>query len=280
MVNFKEYITKYIGEEKAKRDGVQWREKHENHTHICKDIKYNFLNGQVPVYCDLKGSRCKGKKIHYHRWSKCLTSSQVMCISFFKKFFEVDENLLLELLKQCGLKIDSSVYIRNAIFEYEPDSIEKTNFDFYLELSNNHSISFEIKYTEQEFGGISISKEDPEKYVRKWNSIYKKMVDECPYFVEKEQCQQNVFYQQYQISRNIAHAKNEGDIVVFLTPRENQNLDKGRKYIEEFNNENIVNLYWEDVLEKLDQMIEDSQELKVYYNKFRNKYYWFNIMDN
>lgn len=275
MNHFKEYVTKNIGVEKEKREGNQWQEKHNKHTHICKNLHYNFLDGQVPMYCDLKGTKSKGNKIHYHRWAKCLTSSQVMCISFFKKFFDGNEKLLLELFRQCGLRIDPQCSVKNAVFEYEPDALERTNFDFYLELSNGQKISFEVKYAEQEFGGTSVSKEEPDKYEKKWELIYKDMVEKCPYFVDETKCQADAFYRHYQISRNIVHAKSANDIVVFLTPRQNQKLDVGRRYIDDFMNENIVNLYWEEVLDKLLFLVEGNKALESYYGEFITKYFWF-----
>ena len=71
-------------------------------------------------------------------------------------------------------------------------------------LKDKTHISFEIKYTELEFGGISPDKNSLGKYQRKFN-------------------------------RNICYVK-AGDIVLFLTPRANYSagLVEGRNYIYSF----------------------------------------------
>lgn len=95
------------------------------------------------------------------------------------------------------------------------------------------------------------------------------MVMENPYI----QCNEDAFYTNYQINRNIAYVK-EGDSVIFLTPKANnaQGMEKGRKYIDNLKNCNICNLYWEEIVEALLEMVKNLPELHDYYMKFYNKY--------
>lgn len=178
----------------------------------------------------------------------------------------------MKTLKAVGVPITSEK-IKYAVFEYEPDSKEKTNFDFFLVLDNSVHVSFEIKYTESEFGGISSDKKDPDKYARKWTEVYRKMVQECPYI----SCNEQEFYAKchYQINRNICFAK-DGDIVLFLTPKANDavNLVEGREYIDSYTSHkpNIRNIYWEDVINALMKLIADEPELLDYYSRFKEKY--------
>lgn len=238
--------------------------------HICHSLEYNFIDGKYPVKCNVKGNLYE-KNIKYHQYALHLNSSQVMCISFFKKFFEKSEyeNILLDVFRNAGIEISSDTGIEDAIFEYEPNPSEKTNFDFYIVLTNDKKISMEIKYTEAEFGGISPDEKEPDKYHNKWKNIYQTMVMENPYI----QCDEDDFYMNYQINRNIVYAK-EGDSVIFLTPKANnaQGMENGRKYIDGLKNCNICNLYWEEIVEALLETVKNLPELNDYYMKFYHKY--------
>lgn len=247
----------------------KWQGK--SYPHILADIKTNFIDGDSPKFCSVKGNLTEAE-IKYHQGATHMNSSQVVCISYFKKFFERAEyeKFLLNILRDAGISIDSLDEMESAAFEYEPCSEERTNFDFYLVLKSGKRISFEIKYTEAEFGGISPDKDDPCKYDRKWDAIYKGMVEKSAYLtVDKD-----AFYKpHYQVNRNIVYAA-EGDYVVFLTPRANDArlLEEGRKYIDGMNNPNILNVYWEDIMKSTLDRVQGCSELKEYFTKFYQKY--------
>lgn len=241
--------------------------------HIYKNKKYNFIDEKYPEKCDVKGNYFgETKKIDYHKGASHLNSSQTMCINFFNKFFEKDDwnDILLKTLEAVKVPV-SGKKIKYAIFEYVPDEKERTNFDFYMVLDNNVCVSFEVKYTEADFGGISEDKRYPDRYKRKWTNVYEEKVRECPYL----NCDEKGFYEEYQINRNICFAK-EGDIVLFLTPRANdaKGILKGRKYIDSYTNgnSNIMNIYWEDVVNALMELSANEPELMDYYGKFKKKY--------
>lgn len=267
---FSKRIQRIMGEKAPKElTGGTWHGT--AYHHIYLDKKYNFIDGRYPTLCDIKGDLFKGHEIKYHDGAAHLNSSQVVCISFFKKFFEKDdwEHYLVETLKNVGVPL-SSEKIEYAIFEYEPDSKERTNFDFYMVMSDGSRVSMEIKFTEAEFGGISPDKNDPDKYSRKWVDIYNDMVSHSPYL----SCMEEDFYKNYQVNRNIGPAREE-DVVLFLTPRANdaKALIEGRKYIDSFTEKypNIRNIYWEDIVAELMQLISDP-ELVDYYSEFKKKY--------
>lgn len=297
----REQIVNTISDEKT---GREWRKGDGGRKHICLELRDNFIDQKFPEQCCIKGNLFK-ESIGYHIYSHSLNSSQVMCISFFKKFFENAEyeKYLVAALKECGLRIDNDVTVTDAIFEYVPDKKENTNFDFYMILSNEKYISFEIKYTEAEFGGIGKRKGDnPNKYGEKWENYYKTLVKNCPYLKNQEECDNGYkcienaklnskacektkecqiyrFYSHYQINRNISWAEKDTDIVVFLTPRENESLNKGRVYIEGFNNPNIKNLYWEDLIAIVLKHVEQDEDLRTYYTKFKKKYFDFEAFE-
>ncbi|QFJ53423.1 PGN_0703 family putative restriction endonuclease [Pseudobutyrivibrio xylanivorans] len=248
------------------------------YSHIYLKIEDNFIDGKEPIKCDLKGnlsgSDMKGK---YHVGANHVNSSQIMCMNFFKKFFEKTEweEYLLTALRKIGVQMGSN-QIENATFEFEPCHKEGTNFDFYMEMEDGSHISFEIKFTEPDFGGLNPDKNDPTKYDRKWKEIYSSLVDECPFL----NCSKDEFYgnprkKYYQINRNICYAR-KGDVVLFLTPKANNacGIDRGRNYIDSITEKypNIRNIYWEELVKALMAIIDDVPELRDYYLKFQKKY--------
>ena len=143
----------------------------------------------------------------------------------------------------------------------------------YLIFDDGKRISFECKYTETEFGGISSDKRDPnkynKKYNRKWDHIHKNLVaDSIFLFTDKKE-----FYRHYQINRNIVYA-DSGDYVLFLTPRANdaKGICDGRTYIDNMENQHIRNIYWEDMIQITLLTVAECEPLKDYYFKFKSKY--------
>ena len=274
MATFAKKVQKVMGSSATETiPRGEWRGV--KYDHIFSDLKSNFIDGMYPKKCSVKGD-LSDKDIKYHRGARHMNSSQVMCISFFKKFFEKPEyeKILLDVLKKSGVEIAPEEKIKAAIFEYEPSPKERTNFDFYMVLLSGKKISFEVKYTEPDFGGISPDKDDPDKYDRKWDQIYKDMVLKSPFLdIDKE-----AFYKNYQINRNIVYAASS-DHVLFLTPKANdeKGIAAGRSYIDQMHCPNIKNLYWEDIAEKTMEAARDHQELFEYYLKFFDKYIKFLI---
>ncbi len=243
------------------------------HTHILKNRIDNFIDKKEQVKCDIKGELFgAGKKIDYHSGATHLNSSQVMCISFFKKFFEKGqwEDILIKLLKDCGVPITGKS-IKEAVFEYIPYYRERTNFDFYLVLDDGSHMSMEIKYTETEFGKVVLNPKNMETYSKKWTNVYLPMVEKSPYL----DCSMEEFYENFQINRNVCYAS-KGDYVVFLTPKENDapRLVEGRKYIDSLTrvNPRIKNIYWKEFVDKLMPLIKNEPNLLDYYQKFKEKY--------
>lgn len=299
-----EYGTNIYAEEVKKRL-IEVADKGEikSGSHVCKDLKDNFIDEVKLENSVVKGDK-SDEKIKYHEYATSLNSSQVMCVNFFKKFFgdKAYEGILIEILKYSGLNI-SGTEITKAVFEYRPDEEKKenTNLDFFIEMKDGQRISFEVKFTEPGFGGISKVNKDGNKdrYANSWKDNYSRLIRLCPYYPSDLSCDKNCvctengvlnnsceksdscgiyeFFKHYQINRNIVYARKNNDIVVFLTPRENFFINSGRKYIEEFaaqhNTKNIVNLYWEDVIEKAIELTAEYQELNDYMKELKNKYF-------
>lgn len=247
--------------------------------HIFKDLKDNFIDRKYPINKCLKGNLTQSQ-IKYH-YAEHLNSSQTMCISFFKKFFESEQNekLLAKILSIH--KIEVGEEFCDAIFEHIPYAKEGTNFDFYLKTTSGKQITWEVKFTESEFGGI---KKKADKYIDKYKKVYLPLLSDSNYKGNRKtsgNCDWEneeilEFYEYYQIRRNILYAK-KGDYVLFLTPRENTALDAERAYIEKFakqaGTDRIRNVYWEDLLKTTLEVVACVPELLDYYTKFKEKYF-------
>ena len=268
--------------------------------HIFKELKDNFIDESYPIKKCLKGNLTDAE-IKYH-YAEHLNSSQTMCIAYFKKFFETRENelLLAEILMMQGIDIAGCGGFTDAVFEHIPYAKEGTNFDFYLKLANGKQITWEIKFTESEFGVTTKNSGAKDKYITKYKQIYIPMSQNCAYYdncpdvycedykclnigvltdncCANDKCSIYKFYKYYQIRRNILYARDKGDYVLFLTPKENHALDDGRAYIEQYavdsSTDCIRNIYWEDVLETTLRVVSNEQELLDYYTKFKAKYF-------
>jgi len=221
----------------------------------------------------------KPSNIKMHQYYYHLNSSQIMCINFFEKI--LNTNYLLDLIKDIlELKIDENVTIKKAEFEKEINTKERTNFDFYIELSNGIKIFWEIKYTENGFGKIST--EGPqgfENYSEKFEKVYRDHLKESLYLKE---IGEKEFYKNYQINRNISYIKNKNEYVIFLIPFENETLLKQANAILYASNEskiykNVFLVDWRDIYNRLLNILKNtsSEDVKKHYDEFFKKYLSF-----
>lgn len=265
--------------------------------HVFRNLKDNFIDGEVQIKKCLKGNLTDAN-IKYH-YAEHMNSSQTMCISYFKKFFEKKEyeDLLSRILENQGINVEGDEFT-DAVFEYIPYAKEGTNFDFYLRRDTGQQITWEIKFTEREFGGTTKGGAN-DKYIEKYKCVYIPMLRQCTYYshsdvecndykclmtgvvtdncCEQDNCSIHEFYKYYQIRRNILYARNKGDYVLFLTPRENTALDKERTYIEQYaekwGTDCIRNIYWEELLKTTLEIVASVPDLFAYYLKFKEKYF-------
>jgi len=157
--------------------------------------------------------------IHFHQYFHHLNSSQALCINLF--FPLVFENKLNILSKVLSIPINEPV---EACFEKESQlekgNRRKTNFDFYIQLSDATKIYFEVKYTEEEFG---MAKDDGEHTI-KFKETYEPLL-ENNIFINKEYHNMSSFLSKYQIMRNLCHVADNSH-VVFVYPEENINIHR------------------------------------------------------
>lgn len=172
-------------------------------------------------------------KLHTH-WNH-LSSSQILCISYFAKFIN-NAKKLDEILTFLGIN-EKSEYGEFEVIAGE----EKTNVDFTIHLKNGKNVYFEIKYTEPEFGAVS-SSTDESKYRNYYNDCHKGV-----------QIDWDDYKKHYQIVRNVCLSEN-GNYTIFLLPRSNDSInicyEKGIRKINNFDKfkNSVKRIMWEDLL--------------------------------
>jgi hypothetical protein len=228
-------------------------------------------------------------------------SSPADCVRFALEGMKCSFDLVISGINRglnLGIDVSGANKFSDAVFEYIPYAKEGTNFDFYLKLDNDKQITLEIKFTEKDFGGTTGGGAS-DKYIAKYENVYIPMLRECAYYDfpdiycddyhclntgmltddcdARDKCSIYEFYKYYQIRRNILYARTKEDYVLFLTPRENHELDSGRAYIERYakkwGTDHIRNIYWEDLLETTLSVVFSVPELYDYYTKFKDKYF-------
>jgi hypothetical protein len=141
--------------------------------------------------------------------------------------------------------------IQGAMFEFIPNCVEGTNFDFMLPLQSLGRVYFELKYTENEFSKATAD----ERHLRKFRDVYKTKLTGR---FEESFCCVSRFLSNYQIMRNVWHLREDkDDIVIFLIPRANKALRRQESIIkscaiEPFRSR-IRIVYIEDLITALDR---------------------------
>ena len=208
------------------------------------------------------------QKIRLHSDFHHLNSSQALCFNLFFPLLTQDGHGLSHIVKALGL---TGVPVPGACFEFVPDSIEGTNFDFVIPLASGGRILFEVKYTETAFGS---AKEDDE-HRRKFQNVYYPRIAGR---FEPSFCAAGMFLKNYQILRNLWHLDlASDDTAVFLFPRANRSLARTEAtlrscLLESFHSRAIV-VYIEDLISALDADVVPRCKLEAEaFSQFRLKY--------
>lgn len=208
------------------------------------------------------------KDITLHRYFHHLNSSQAMCINFFYPL--IKENLLETILNTLGIEGSISYNPDDISFEKESDletnAERRTNFDFYIRLSNGNKIYFEIKYTENEFGSV---RTDDAEHIKKFHDTYMPLIINNP-ALKEEFKNSDMFLENYQIMRNLSHI--DGDsYVVFIYPEGNKAirnaaLSARKDIIKNGWKNHFIPFTWESLIPQLKYNL-NSKELLDYYDK-------------
>ncbi|MBU3112692.1 PGN_0703 family putative restriction endonuclease [Clostridium lacusfryxellense] len=212
--------------------------------------------------------------INFHKYFHHLNSSQAMCINFFYPL--IKENLLESILSVINIKGEINYNSKDICFEkgseLETNAKRKTNFDFYIKLTSGIKVYFEIKYSENEFGK---AKHD-EEHKNKFNDIYMPLIKDNP-AIEKSYKTEDIFLDNYQIMRNIAHVS-EDSYVIFIYPKENQGIRKTalsarKNIIARGWGAHFILFTWEDLIKELNYRLNSGEVINYYNKEFSYKYF-------
>ena len=216
----------------------------ENEEQKKEVIKKNLLKG---VKADMLSKP--------HTDAHHLNSSQILCYNFFRPLIDKNGGATQELvdrLSEQGIPIEKGA---KCTFEYTDnlDKMEKkrdkpTEFDFHI-IGSDVEVFFEIKYTEDYFGGAEKNDNHKEKY----EMVYKPLLEKAPCLnhtpVFKE------FAKFYQLYRNAIRITDKNKHLILLYPKNNTTVNKEattfleNKIREEYRG-NIHILHWEDIVKE------------------------------
>jgi len=230
-------------------------------------VKFNALNIIEYYRDDFFSSKYAG--IDYHDCFHHLNSSQAMCINlFYPLIHEQLLNLLLEILEIPGKPVRTAEF--EKLSPVEQTTGRKTNFDFYIELTDGTRIFFEVKYTEQKFGDA----DHDHRHIAKFEKTYLPLLRNNP-FIREEYKTMDLFLENYQIMRNLVHI-GKTDYVVFLYPEANMEIHKqallaAEKIVTERGKEHLKLLAMEVTLEHIVNCLKTNR-LMCHFNEFEQKY--------
>ena len=186
-----------------------------------------------------------------------LNSSQAFAINLFSPI--IKNKSFNDILR----KENSGI----ACFEKVLDPEEETHFDLYLESGEGiPAWSFEVKYTEPDFGKADIDK----SHIRKFEDIYHKLMLELT--GEIMRCSD--FFDKYQLWRNLSYIVSRKQHVCFVFPKFREDLKESiicaRDKCKDKYREWIHILFADDIV---DDMCNCGDAVtKRYYEAFRKKY--------
>lgn len=147
---------------------------------------------------------------------------------------------------------------------------EPTNFDFYIETNKGFKVSFEIKYTEAEFG---MAEKKDGQFLKTYDDKFNAYQSLRKEWIVGNTCK-NDFLTNYQLMRNILFLQDEKRYAVFLIPQGNTKVYEQAKQTKNWvtggMEEHISILFWEDVL--LSVKTNSNDKLSSYCDEFHQKY--------
>ena len=211
---------------------------------------------------------------HLQSCAHHLNSSQMFCFNFFVPLCCPPFCDLSRLLCR-WLHLSALPEIEDVKFEYEPEgpSPRRTNFDFFVKTKCG-SVSFEVKYTEGAYGGVSKdrrSEVELAEWKRKQWCFYGDQVRKSQYL---SKIGMEEFFANYQILRNVAYvtANNaQNEFAVFLSPAGNSAV-KLLPEIEDGKWSHVCHVDAERIVDDLVELGADKS-LVDYYNRFTRFYF-------
>lgn len=223
-----------------------------HYDHILKFAKGKRIE-TIEKYNLLPGLKFDGfipaKKVH--RLAHHLNSSQVLCYNFFRPMVNDDhtpKQELIALLMKQGISVSSKAKCDFEYYGYKDFKDEGTEFDFHI-ADGDTELFFEIKYTEDGFGGAKNDNHHKEKF----DSTYSDMLKRCRCLKDNNPSYED-FLKCYQLYRNVLRITDKHKYTLFITAKGNAKtytqLEAFLKNINDEYKENVIALYWEDLIEK------------------------------
>jgi hypothetical protein len=245
-------------------DGI-WRKNKKSYAHILPITKQRL--NILPSIREDFWRWFEGRGINLHSDFHHLNSSQAMCFNLFFPLLLENERALQIVLDALEIRDESAA---GAIFEFQPDDIERTCFDFTIPTSSGSRVYFELKYTESHFGKARADAEHVDKFQRVYRPRVTGRFDESF-------CRAEPFLANYQILRNIWHLNSARDVVVFLYPSANRLLRQEEAVIRscaiEPYRSRVHIVYLENLLALLQQDRRSSDREITALAEFQAKYF-------
>jgi hypothetical protein len=197
-----------------------WRKNGQPYPHILP-IDQRRLN-ILPSIQDDFWRWFDGRRIKLHSDFHHLNSSQALCFNLFFPLMSGNGRALEMVMDALGIREQPTA---GAAFEFQPNEIEGTCFDFAIPTASGARVYFELKYTESDFGAARADARHLDKFHRVYQPGLVGRFDD-PF------CVAEYFLANYQIVRNIWHLNHAaGDVVVFLYPGANSLLHQKEEII-------------------------------------------------
>jgi len=259
----KTHLARYKTQNLGVADDGVWKSSGKHYPHILPEPQqaHNILaHIRDDFWREFSGMDAKLHRDFHH-----LNSSQAMCFNLFYPFIR-NTNVFGELLSSLGL---APRRIETWAFEYEPDPVERTNFDFYLKITDGTQIFFELKLSEVEFGVAEDDARHREKLARIYRSALEGLVD--PSALEPE-----FFFAHYQLLRNISYLANEPSHLFLIYPAANERLqpavDRVHAMIYEEHRHRVHTVYLENLVDELVSRVLPG-DMTAHFNQFAEKYF-------
>jgi hypothetical protein len=226
MMKYNELIKAHLASYKSNhlrilQDGI-WKNNNKKYKHILPEplYKLNIIETFREEFWEYFETG-KIEPIKKHQDFHHLNSSQAMAFNLFFPFIYSDKlSILIDSLEigPCGEILENQ-------FEKIKCREEGTNFDFFIRFNSNINIFFELKFSENEFGGAI----NDASHLNKYENIYKPALKDI-IIPEYRNIQQ--IFQNYQIIRNLIYlGRGTDNYVIFIFPEQNCDLKRGEKVI-------------------------------------------------
>lgn len=204
--------------------------------------------------------------IRLHQYFHHLNSSQAFALALFVPFFEGGPEASGTLLRALGIEGTLGQWAAEAV----PDRAEGTNLDATWSTSTLRKYFCEVKLTEAEFGVAT----NDLAHQKKLSDIYAPILRA---HIRANRLEGPVFFQSYQIFRNLWHAAQSSDAyVVFLYPRQHEVLTHLlNPVLEDITSElrqRVIVAHAEDVLARIVADEACPSHLRVYAERLVQKY--------